>query len=132
MCPYGYGDSDCSSNQPPKSLLLNLFHGSYTDADCGGKLKAAEEWAYIESPGYADEGYAEDQTCNWVIASPLGTRVELEFVDEFSFLCSNICLDYVEVKLTKDQRNTGPRRRLILHKFTRFLGFAVLTSPKKV
>uniref|UniRef100_A0A914C0N1 Zinc metalloproteinase n=1 Tax=Acrobeloides nanus TaxID=290746 RepID=A0A914C0N1_9BILA len=79
------------------------------NADCGGMLKATSDWTYLESPGYSDEGYTENQECNWLIDSSHNHRIEIEFVDQFSFLCSNICLDYVEIKLSKDQKNTGPR-----------------------
>lgn len=79
------------------------------DADCGRMISVGSAWVIIESPGYLDDGYKEDQMCSWVAKSPSGTRIEAEFVDDFAFLCSTICIDYVELKLHRDQRNTGAR-----------------------
>jgi hypothetical protein len=55
------------------------------------------------------EGYEPGQHCNWIVRSPLGTRIQAEFLGDFSLLCATICLDYVELKLAKDQRLTGAR-----------------------
>lgn len=76
------------------------------DAYCGGVLKANRSWNYIESPGYSDGAYSEDQKCSWVIQASPGTRIDIKFV-AFGFLCATSCVDYVELKLLKDQRLTG-------------------------
>uniref|UniRef100_A0A915DJT3 CUB domain-containing protein n=1 Tax=Ditylenchus dipsaci TaxID=166011 RepID=A0A915DJT3_9BILA len=106
ICPSGYGSADCSTFEAPKS-----------GRDCGGivDVESPVEWRHIRSPGYAtSDGYAENQVCNWIVRAVQQDnrqrlRVELEFVDDFSFLCSSTCLDYVEIKLGKDQRATGSR-----------------------
>lgn len=90
-------------------IFLNFI---FKDAECGKIInikKDDNKWHFIESPGYGTEdGYGEDQRCNWILKTEK-ERLELEFVDEFSFLCSIICLDFVELKLAKDQRATGAR-----------------------
>lgn len=73
--------------------------------------KNGNQWHTIESPKYGtEEGYGEDERCNWILKTDnLDERLEVEFIDDFSFLCSIICLDFVELKLSKDQRATGAR-----------------------
>lgn len=68
-----------------------------------------KSWREIKSPGYDAEGYEENQLCNWIVRAPINARIEAEFMNEFAFLCSSICLDFVELKLSKDQRATGSR-----------------------
>jgi hypothetical protein len=63
----------------------------------------------IKSPDYDGEGYQPGQQCNWIVRSPSGTRIQVEFIGDFSSLCATICVDYVELKLAKDQRLTGAR-----------------------
>lgn len=84
-------------------IIQTLF---FIDAECGGVLKANETWQYIESPGYEDGAYSEDQKCSWIIQASPGMRLQVKFVD-FGFLCTTSCVDYVELKLNKDQRLTG-------------------------
>lgn len=67
----------------------------------------------IKSPGYDEEGYEENQLCNWILKAPKNARIKVEFMSEFAFLCSSICQDYVELKLAQDQRATGSRCFLI-------------------
>uniref|UniRef100_A0A0N4ZMC0 Zinc metalloproteinase n=1 Tax=Parastrongyloides trichosuri TaxID=131310 RepID=A0A0N4ZMC0_PARTI len=97
ICPHGYGSELCDKNE--KSI----------NAECGDVITSTPYWNYIESPNYDDGGYIEDQMCSWIITAPTGKRIEISFVDEFAFLCTSTCMDYVEIKLQKDQRNTGPR-----------------------
>lgn len=108
----GYGGNQCKQNEASKSEFLKLdvvtCHKQNSDAECGGTLKANKTWTYIESPGYADGAYSEDQKCSWIIQVPHGKRIEIKFVD-FGFLCTTSCVDYVELKLAKNQRLTGPR-----------------------
>ncbi|KAI1713688.1 astacin (Peptidase family m12A) domain-containing protein [Ditylenchus destructor] len=107
ICPSGYGGADCSSFEHPMN------------ADCGGLVNVElDQWKEIKSPGYDEDGYSENQQCNWIIRTvdSYGSldqksekRIEVEFVGDFSFLCSSTCLDYVEIKLSRDQRSTGAR-----------------------
>ena len=66
-------------------------------------------WSSFSSPGYPDEEFEPGQKCSWLIEAPAGERIELQFVGDFEFLCTSTCVDYVEVKLSKDIRNTGFR-----------------------
>uniref|UniRef100_A0A914R335 Metalloendopeptidase n=1 Tax=Panagrolaimus davidi TaxID=227884 RepID=A0A914R335_9BILA len=79
------------------------------DAKCGAVLTLKDEWRTISSPNYEEDGYIENQMCSWILKAPKKQRIEIEFLEEFSFLCATTCVDYVELKLSKDQRNTGPR-----------------------
>ncbi|KAL3090966.1 hypothetical protein niasHS_007341 [Heterodera schachtii] len=98
ICPNGYGGKQCERAQQAQN------------ANCGGELTVGtDKWAQLESPGYSEDGYEVGQQCNWVVRSPQGTRILVEFVDDFSMFCGNICLDYVELKLAMDQRLTGAR-----------------------
>jgi hypothetical protein len=72
-------------------------------------LKATKSWQYIESPGYTEGAYEEDQKCSWLIEAPGNKRIQIKFIGDFGFLCTTSCVDYVELKLNKDQRQTGPR-----------------------
>lgn len=47
----------------------------------------------------------------WIcmLQAPTGGRIEFEFVEEFSFLCTSTCVDYVEMKISADLRSTGFR-----------------------
>ncbi|KAI1703337.1 astacin (Peptidase family m12A) domain-containing protein [Ditylenchus destructor] len=98
ICPSGYGGADCSSFEQP----LN--------ADCGGLVNVEfDQWKEIKSPGYDEDGYSENQQCNWIIRTVDSyassdqkpeKRIEVEFVGDFSFLCSSTCLDYALNKAT--------------------------------
>lgn len=79
------------------------------DAECGGIIKLTEEWKEIESPNYPDPGYEADQKCSWLLKAEKGKRVEIEFIEDFSFLCTSTCVDFVELKISDDLRNTGFR-----------------------
>ena len=81
----------------------------FSDAKCGKVLALKDDWQFISSPNYEEDGYTENQMCSWILKAPKKERVEIEFVEDFSFLCATTCVDYVELKLAKDQRNTGPR-----------------------
>ena len=82
----------------------------FIDAKCGEILTLKEEeWKSISSPNYEEDGYIENQMCSWILKAPKKQRIEIEFIEDFSFLCATTCVDYVELKLAKDQRNTGPR-----------------------
>ncbi|CAJ0956655.1 unnamed protein product, partial [Mesorhabditis belari] len=96
ICPAGLGGEICERNDDP------------INAVCGGVIEMSDEWFEFSSPGYPDE-YDVDQGCSWVLKAPQGRRVELEFVDDFSFLCTTVCTDYVELKLSSDLKNTGYR-----------------------
>ncbi|WKX89427.1 hypothetical protein Q1695_008802 [Nippostrongylus brasiliensis] len=97
LCPNGLSGEKCDDFEPPKK------------AECGGKIQLTDEWSSIESPGFPDPGYEPDQKCNWYFEAPEGKRVEFEFIEDFSFLCTSTCVDYVEMKLSADLRNTGYR-----------------------
>ncbi|EYC24160.1 hypothetical protein Y032_0014g2360 [Ancylostoma ceylanicum] len=84
--------------------LIDLF-----EAECGGKIAVTDEWQSIESPGFPDPGYDPDQKCSWFFEAKEGKRIEFEFIEEFSFLCTSTCVDYVEMKIQADLRNTGFR-----------------------
>nr|D5FM37.1 RecName: Full=Zinc metalloproteinase nas-36; AltName: Full=Nematode astacin 36; Flags: Precursor [Haemonchus contortus]ACZ64272.1 astacin metalloprotease [Haemonchus contortus] len=96
LCPNGLSGPKCEDFEPPRK------------AECGGKIVVKEEWQSIESPGFPDPGYDPDQKCNWVF-EVAGKRIEFEFIEEFSFLCTSTCVDYVEMKISADLRPTGFR-----------------------
>ncbi|KIH53723.1 CUB domain protein [Ancylostoma duodenale] len=79
------------------------------EAECGGKIAVTDEWQSIESPGFPDPGYDPDQKCSWFFEAKEGKRIEFEFIEDFSFLCTSTCVDYVEMKIQADLRNTGFR-----------------------
>ncbi|VDM48450.1 unnamed protein product [Toxocara canis] len=81
LCPSGFGGAKCEINE--KAL----------ESQCGGVLKANDKWQTVESPGYPDSD----------------ARIEMEFVDEFDIFCATTCVDYVELKIGNDLRNTGFR-----------------------
>lgn len=86
----GYGGNQCKQNEDSKSKCfhLNIRPLNWNlDADCGSVLKATNEWQYIESPGYEDGAYSEDQKCSWIIQASIGKRIQVKFVD-FGFLCT--------------------------------------------
>uniref|UniRef100_A0AC35TGF5 Zinc metalloproteinase n=1 Tax=Rhabditophanes sp. KR3021 TaxID=114890 RepID=A0AC35TGF5_9BILA len=97
ICPSGYGGNGCEKNE------------ASINGECGGVLEGSNYWKYIESPNYEENGYVEDQMCSWIIKVPRYKRVEVQFVDNFGFLCTSTCMDFVELKLQVDQKNTGPR-----------------------
>lgn len=80
-----------------------------TDAECGGIIELTDDWKTIESPNYPDPGYDADQKCSWLLKASKGKRVEMEFIEDFSFLCTSTCVDFVEIKISDDLRNTGFR-----------------------
>ncbi|KAK6012294.1 CUB domain protein, partial [Ostertagia ostertagi] len=102
LCPNGLSGAKCEDFEPPRK------------AECGGKITVSEEWQSIESPGFPDPGYDPDQKCNWVFEASAGKRIEFEFIEEFSFLCTSTCVDYVEMKISADLRPTGFRSALLL------------------
>ncbi|GMT01189.1 hypothetical protein PENTCL1PPCAC_23363 [Pristionchus entomophagus] len=98
VCPSGLGGSVCDTFEAPKN------------AECGALLTASSEWKEITSPGFPDPGYNQDQQCAWLVQSPSSSdRIEFEFIDDFSFLCTSTCVDYVELKIQADLANTGFR-----------------------
>ncbi|CAA96596.2 Zinc metalloproteinase nas-36 [Caenorhabditis elegans] len=97
LCPDGLGGEKCEKNEDSKN------------AECGGIIKLTEEWKEIESPNYPDPGYEADQKCSWLLKAEKGKRVEIEFIEDFSFLCTSTCVDFVELKISDDLRNTGFR-----------------------
>ncbi|CAO4360280.1 unnamed protein product [Caenorhabditis nigoni] len=97
LCPDGLGGEKCEKNEDAKN------------AECGGILELSDEWKTIESPNYPDPGYEADQKCSWLLKAPKGKRVEIEFIEDFSFLCTSTCVDFVELKISDDLRNTGFR-----------------------
>ncbi|CAJ0568188.1 unnamed protein product, partial [Mesorhabditis spiculigera] len=97
ICPTGFGGPNCEENEPSQN------------ADCGGVLNLGDDWMEFSSPDFPDPGFQPDQKCAWVMKAPAGLRVEMEFIEDFSFLCTSICNDYVELKLAADHKNTGFR-----------------------
>ncbi|KJH49932.1 CUB domain protein [Dictyocaulus viviparus] len=97
LCPNGLAGDKCDDFEPPRN------------AECGGKIHVSNEWISIESPGFTDAGYEPDQKCSWLFLAPEGKRIEFKFVDDFSFLCTSTCVDYVEMKISADLRTTGFR-----------------------
>ncbi|CAJ0596179.1 unnamed protein product [Cylicocyclus nassatus] len=97
LCPNGLSGPNCEDHEPSKK------------AKCGGKIKVKDDWQSIESPGFPDPGYNPDQKCSWFFEAPKGKRIEFEFIEDFSFLCTSTCVDYVEMKIQADLRNTGFR-----------------------
>lgn len=96
ICPDGLGSDDCSKNEEAKN------------AECGGVINLSD-WTTIESPNYPDPGYDPDQKCSWLLKAKAGERVEIEFVEDFSILCTSTCADYVELKISSDLKTTGFR-----------------------
>uniref|UniRef100_A0A1I7XEB9 Zinc metalloproteinase n=1 Tax=Heterorhabditis bacteriophora TaxID=37862 RepID=A0A1I7XEB9_HETBA len=90
------------------------YSSCVADTNCGGVLEVSSEWQIISSPGFPDPGYEPDQKCSWLIKASEGKRIEIRFVEDFSFLCTSTCVDYVEVKLSPDLKNTGFRSVEIL------------------
>ncbi|EGT57687.1 CBN-NAS-36 protein [Caenorhabditis brenneri] len=97
LCPDGLGGDKCEKNEAPKN------------AECGGLLELTDDWKTLESPNYPDPGYEADQKCSWLLKAQKGKRVEIEFIEDFSFLCTSTCVDFVELKISDDLRNTGFR-----------------------
>ncbi|CAD6184205.1 unnamed protein product [Caenorhabditis auriculariae] len=98
ICPDGLSGSHCDTFLPPKN------------AECGGSMMVAEDWVEISSPNYPDPGYEPDQKCSWLFkAHNAENRLEFEFIDDFSFLCTSTCVDFVELKISSDLKNTGFR-----------------------
>ncbi|RCN35797.1 CUB domain protein [Ancylostoma caninum] len=97
LCPSGLGGPTCEDFEPPRKAV------------CGGKIAVTDEWQSIESPGFPDPGYDPDQKCSWFFEAEEGKRIEFEFIEDFSFLCTSTCVDYVEMKIQADLRNTGFR-----------------------
>ncbi|CAB3408716.1 unnamed protein product [Caenorhabditis bovis] len=98
LCPDGLGGANCEEVEKAKN------------AECGGIIIVDDEWKEIESPGFPSPGYDPDQKCSWLIkANNPEDRVEMEFIDDFSFLCTSTCVDFVELKISDDLRNTGFR-----------------------
>ncbi|TKR59658.1 hypothetical protein L596_029297 [Steinernema carpocapsae] len=98
LCPQGYGGDRCQSNQDPIKAVCGKVY-----------ILSNRQYVTIESPGYGREGYDEGQMCSWIIKAPYGQRVEIEFIDDFAFPCTSTCIEYVELKLQRDQKNTGMR-----------------------
>jgi hypothetical protein len=94
--------------QKASFYLMNSLN-CFADAECGGILKANKTWQFIQSPGFDENGYEENQKCSWLLQAPRKMRIMIEFEGDFGFLCSTSCADYIELKLGKDQRLTGPR-----------------------
>uniref|UniRef100_A0A158PGB1 Zinc metalloproteinase n=1 Tax=Angiostrongylus costaricensis TaxID=334426 RepID=A0A158PGB1_ANGCS len=97
LCPDGLSGAKCEDSEPPRN------------AQCGGGVVVTGEWQSIESPGYSDDGYYPDQKCSWFFVAPERKRIEFKFLGDFSFLCTSTCIDYVEMKISTDFRNTGFR-----------------------
>uniref|UniRef100_A0A8R1HWF6 Metalloendopeptidase n=1 Tax=Caenorhabditis japonica TaxID=281687 RepID=A0A8R1HWF6_CAEJA len=96
-CKDGLGGDNCEKNEEAKN------------AECGGVIELSDDWKTLESPNYPDPGYDADQKCSWLLKAPKGKRVEIEFIEDFSFLCTSTCVDFVELKISDDLRNTGFR-----------------------
>ncbi|VDN51772.1 unnamed protein product [Dracunculus medinensis] len=97
ICPNGFSGKKCEKNEKPLAT------------DCGGMLKATDEWQEIESPGYPDPGYESGEKCSWLIEAAVGKRIEVEFIEDFGIFCASTCVDYVELKIGNDMRATGFR-----------------------
>ncbi|PAV57575.1 hypothetical protein WR25_03427 [Diploscapter pachys] len=113
---YGQGDPFYQRTIGQRDALtfydIGIINKAYCRrAKCGGILTADENWQTIESPGFPDTEYRAHQKCSWLIETTPGTRIEMQFIDEFSLICKDTCSDYVELKLSKDLRNTGIRGR---------------------
>ncbi|VDD87919.1 unnamed protein product [Enterobius vermicularis] len=106
LCPSGFGGPLCEKNETPLGMIQEQLLAA---TECGGMIKADDKWQNIESPGYPDPGYDVGERCSWIITVEKGKRVELEFVDNFSMLCTTTCVDYVELKIGADLANTGYR-----------------------
>uniref|UniRef100_A0A1I7UZW0 Zinc metalloproteinase n=1 Tax=Caenorhabditis tropicalis TaxID=1561998 RepID=A0A1I7UZW0_9PELO len=112
LCPDGLGGERCEKNEEPRSgffVVCSLYSLLLPEAECGGVISLTDEWTTVESPNYPDPGYEADQKCSWLLKSPKGKRVEIEFIEDFSFLCTSTCVDFVELKISDDLRNTGFR-----------------------
>ncbi|VDL78689.1 unnamed protein product [Nippostrongylus brasiliensis] len=95
-CPDGLGGQFCESVRPSIGA-------------CGGVLTATATAQYITSPNYP-QGHAKGVECFWILRTPPGGRVFLEFMDNFEFYCEDTCdKSYVEVKYHNDKRLTGSR-----------------------
>ncbi|KAL3289762.1 hypothetical protein HHI36_023157 [Cryptolaemus montrouzieri] len=74
--------------------LTNKFKASYREIsyDCGGSISISEDMPYtlITSPNYPNtsEPFIE---CVWVVRSPPGTYIQLDFEDRFDFHRSPKC-----------------------------------------
>ncbi|CAG9538218.1 unnamed protein product [Cercopithifilaria johnstoni] len=97
FCPSGFGGAKCE-----------MHDASESNSNCGGTLKAGNDWKQIESPGYPD-GYPTNITCNWLIKTNEEERIEISFEDDFGIFCSTTCVDYIELKIGNDMANTGYR-----------------------
>ncbi|VDM66790.1 unnamed protein product, partial [Strongylus vulgaris] len=80
LCPNGLSGLTCEEFEPPKSMLVYVL------------LTFAVK--HSKKPN---------------VEAPEGKRIEFEFIEDFSFLCTSTCVDYVEMKIQADLRNTGFR-----------------------
>ncbi|CAI4222222.1 unnamed protein product [Auanema sp. JU1783] len=97
LCPNGLSGKSCEEPEASQN------------AECGQALTLSDEWQEFNSPDFPDPGYEPNQKCSWLLSAGNGKRIELEFIEDFSFLCTTTCVDYVELKISKDLRNTGFR-----------------------
>ncbi|CAD5206776.1 unnamed protein product [Bursaphelenchus okinawaensis] len=98
ICPEGYGGKYCKTNE------------NAINSECGGMITLNDEEVTVESPGYKDqEDYGQNQKCSWVITTSPDKLIQAEFVEDFGLFCSTVCLDYVEIKFSSDQKRTGAR-----------------------
>uniref|UniRef100_A0A914VAC3 CUB domain-containing protein n=1 Tax=Plectus sambesii TaxID=2011161 RepID=A0A914VAC3_9BILA len=75
------------------------------DSNCGGDIAATYNWQEISNPN--QEMYA-NQNCNWRIRAPTGTQILYQITNS-DFGCQDSCVNYIEVKSTKDYAPTGFR-----------------------
>ncbi|XP_060595864.1 zinc metalloproteinase dpy-31-like [Ruditapes philippinarum] len=102
-CPDGLGGDFCDQAAP-------------SSHECGGHIHlTASSLHTITSPGYPDF-YQGGLQCSWLIQSPNGTAVNIQFERPFmqSQFCDNLqpylpCEDFVEVRFTDSLGITGGR-----------------------
>lgn len=114
----GYQDpKNCSTCRCPVGLSGTTCQQVAPSSDrCGGDfLLNSSSMLTVESPGYPNN-YAKGLTCNWLIQSPAGTVIRIQFKEPFmqSEYCNPEspylpCEDYVEVRFTDSLGITGGR-----------------------
>lgn len=103
--------SVCRCPEGSTGTLCDQLDLSSSATSCGGTVTATGVAQTISSPGYTQNiAYTVPAKCTWLIQSPVGTVITLQFVGRFDVYCySNACQDWVEIRYNGNLRTAGPR-----------------------
>ncbi|VDP07362.1 unnamed protein product [Soboliphyme baturini] len=116
LCPSGLAGTFCEENE------------KWPSQQCGEviQVKPFPQYTVIQNPSYPRQDKAPTK-CSWLLEADTGSRISMEFIETFAFLCEPTCRDYVEVKNNSNLVQTG----MSLNDFDAECAFSSCCAPYK-